>query len=195
MNLPNSANPKNRIISLTNVSVLVLSFAINFSLCHAGDMDTAKAAARVRDFTRMAELLEPLAKHGNSEAQYQLASLLRSGKGVPRDYEQAIKWLMRAAAQDNLNAQYTLGVMHENGWGVEKSKQEAMEWFMAAAAKDHVMAQRKLDRKEKKQKLLKTDPALIAKENLLHFATIGDIEKIKAMLKKKTNVNVADEKG
>jgi len=126
MSLPNSANSKIRIIALTNVSVLVLSLAINFSLCHAGDMDAAKAAARVRDFARMAELLEPLAKDGNSEAQYQLASLLRSGKGVPRDYEQAIKWLNRTAAQDNLNAQYTLGIMYENGWGVEKHKQWSM---------------------------------------------------------------------
>ena len=195
MIFPYSMNPKIQIVALASVGTLVLSLAINFSLCHAGNMDAAKAAARVRDFSKAAELLEPLAKAGNTEAQYQLASLLRSGKGVPRDYEQAIKWLNRAAAQDNTNAQYTLGIMYENGWGVEKSQQEAMEWFSAAAARDHVMAKRKLDKAEKMQERLKTDPALIDKERLLRFSTIGDIEKVTAILKKGANVNVADEQG
>jgi hypothetical protein len=195
MNIHCVIKQKIHTIALTSVGVFVLSLTINFSLCYAGGMEAAKAAARVRDFSKAAELLEPLAKDGNSEAQYQLASLLRSGKGVPRDYEQAIRWLMRAAAQDNLNAQYTLGVMYENGSGVEKNKQEAMEWFMAAAARDHVMAQRKLDREEKKQKRLKTDPVLIAKKKLLRYAYSGDVKKIKATIKKGANVNVTDEKG
>ena len=195
MNFPYSLNTKIRIIALASLSFLILSWAINFSLSHAEDMDAAKAAARVRDFSGAAELLEPLAKEGNSEAQYQLASLLRSGKGVPRDYEQAIRWLNRAAAQDNTNAQYTLGIMYENGWGVEKNPQEAIEWFMAAAARDHVMAKRKLDREEKKQDRLKTDPVLINKKNLLRHSFNGDIKKIKALIEKKTNVNVTDDKG
>jgi hypothetical protein len=43
-----------------------------------------------------------------------------SGKGVPQDFAEAVKWYRKAAEQDNATAQYTLGVCYDNGRGVAK---------------------------------------------------------------------------
>ena len=56
-----------------------------------------------------------------------------TGRGVPADDVEAVKWYQRAAAQGYVIAQYNLGVMYTNGDGVPKDPVEAYAWFSLAA--------------------------------------------------------------
>jgi TPR repeat protein len=56
------------------------------------------------------------------------------GKGVPKDYAEAVKWYRLAAAQGNANAQLNLGVMYANGHGVPEDYVQAYAWMNLAAA-------------------------------------------------------------
>ena len=83
----------------------------------AREMEKARAAIRQKKFQKAAGLLKLLAGKGNAESQYQLASLYRSGHGVPKDHATAARWLRKSADQGHAAAQYNLGIMYENGWG------------------------------------------------------------------------------
>jgi len=62
------------------------------------------------------------------------------GKGVPQDYQEAVKWYRLAAAQGNTPAQYSLGLAYERGQGVPQDYQEAVKWYRLAAAQGNESA-------------------------------------------------------
>ncbi len=66
------------------------------------------------------------------------------GKGVPRDYQEAVKWYRLAAAQKNAAAQYDLGMAYEKGQGVPQDYKEAVKWYRLAAAQGNQSAQNSL---------------------------------------------------
>src|SRR3972149_1129400 len=108
-------------------------------------VDEAMQAARLRNYSKAAKLLKPMAEQGDARAQYQLAGLYRSGRGVPVDLKEAFQWMQKAARQGHAKAQYNLGGMYENGWGVHADKKEALRWYGTAAAQDHARAKDRLD--------------------------------------------------
>jgi TPR repeat protein len=55
------------------------------------------------------------------------------GLGVPRDYEQAVKWLGKSAVQGNPHAQNDLGALYDEGRGVTPDAKEALRWYRKAA--------------------------------------------------------------
>jgi uncharacterized protein len=63
------------------------------------------------------------------------------GRGVPRDYDEAIRRFRLAAEKKNPRAQYSLGAMYQNGWGVPKDYSEAIMWYRLAAAQGSSGAQ------------------------------------------------------
>ena len=67
------------------------------------------------------------------------------GKGVRRDYAEAIKWFKKAAEQKNPDALYQLGLASYEGKGVPLDLDEAIKWFKKAAKKGNADAQEKLD--------------------------------------------------
>lgn len=52
------------------------------------------------------------AERGNATAQCGLGYMYGTGKGVERDYEEAVKWYRRSAEQGNASAQCNLGDIH-----------------------------------------------------------------------------------
>jgi hypothetical protein len=56
-----------------------------------------------------------------------------SGRGVPQDYKEAIKWYRLAAEQGEEDAQFALGVMYDQGQGVPQDYKEAVKWYRLAA--------------------------------------------------------------
>jgi TPR repeat protein len=76
---------------------------------------------------------KPLAEQGDADAQQKLGDMYRSGKGLPRDNKEAIKWHTRAAEQGNAWSQFQLGAMYENGEGVPKNIKESIRWHKKAA--------------------------------------------------------------
>lgn len=90
-------------------------------------------ALRTGSFDEAVALLEDLAKSNDAEAQYQLASLYRAGRGVARDDAKAFRWMRAAAATGLAKAQYSLGQMYLAGHGVPSNRPEAEGWLRQAA--------------------------------------------------------------
>ena len=104
-------------------------------------MDTA---LQTGDFHQAAIALERLAKSGNAEAQYQLASFYRAGRGVPQDDALAFKWMKASAEQQHMRAQFNLGSMYLTGRGVPRDIATARLWLGRAAARGYGEAARML---------------------------------------------------
>jgi len=64
-----------------------------------------------------------------------------SGKGVVKNYVEAVKWFCKAAEQGNADAQNNLGVCYALGHGVEQSQIEAVKWYRKAAEQGNADAQ------------------------------------------------------
>ena len=81
------------------------------------------------------------AQQGNKYAQTGLGVLYAQGKGVPRNYAQAVQWFRKAAAQGYAAAQYDMGVAYERGQGVFQDYDQAVQWFRKAAQQEFAGAQ------------------------------------------------------
>jgi TPR repeat protein len=97
------------------------------------------------DFERAVELLDTgnlrlafpqflaLAERGDARAQFNLAMLYNTGRGVEQNPLEAAKWFRRAAEQGEPTSQFNLGYMYKNGRGVPRDAREAAEWYLRAA--------------------------------------------------------------
>src|SRR5215510_13474653 len=94
-------------------------------------------AVRTGDFSRAATLLRKAAESGNAEAQYRLASIYRSGRGVPQDELLAFKWMKAAAEQNHRSAQFNVANMYLAGRGVASDMGLATVWLKKAASHGH----------------------------------------------------------
>jgi len=87
------------------------------------------------------ENLKVLAEQGVAEAQHNLGLRYENGRGVPQDYEEAVKWYRKAAEQGIAASQFNLGVSYENGRGVPQDFEEAVKWYRKAAERGVAAAQ------------------------------------------------------
>lgn len=94
------------------------------------------------DYTELIKI----ARTGDTEAQYRIGVLLHTGKGVPQDYEKAMRWYLMAAKMGHRGAQNQLGVMCREGHGVEKNIKLARMWFQLATTHYEDEAQTNLSR-------------------------------------------------
>ncbi len=76
-----------------------------------------------------------LAEAGDAHAQSSLGDMYLSGRGVERNYDEALKWLRKAADQDDADAKVDLGIMYSKGWGVPQDYLDALQWFYQAGSK------------------------------------------------------------
>ena len=58
-----------------------------------------------------------------------------SGRGVPQDLGEAVKWYRLAAEQGNATAQSNLGSMYYSGEGVPQDYVQAYMWVAVAASR------------------------------------------------------------
>ncbi|MGD0722544.1 MAG: hypothetical protein ABR970_16015 [Roseiarcus sp.] len=77
--------------------------------------------------------LRDAAAAGDPAAQFELASRLAEGRGLPRDPRAAFSWFDRAAAQGLAPAQYRLGSLYDKGIGVTRDPVAARTWYGKAA--------------------------------------------------------------
>ena len=81
------------------------------------------------DFARVLRLAEG----GDPQAQLQLAGFYRTGRGVPRDDQAAIRWYRAAAEKGLAEAQFELGKIYDTGTGGPRDPFEAVRWYRLAA--------------------------------------------------------------
>ena len=68
------------------------------------------------------------AEAGDALAQYNIGVMYYEGKGVARDFKEAIGWTLKAANQGHKGAQNNLGVIYYEGQVVEQDFKEAVKW-------------------------------------------------------------------
>lgn len=106
-----------------------------------GDFERGFAAYSSGDFTTALREWRPLAEQGDGRAQLSLSSMYFTGRGVPKNDEEAAKWCRLAAEQGDPSAQLHLGWMCLKGLGVTKDEGEGVEWIRRAAEQGFDRAQ------------------------------------------------------
>jgi uncharacterized protein len=106
----------------------------------ANDLYGFYAAYNQGDYAGAAVIVEPLARKGNAEAQYQMAAMFERGKAFNKDMATAVKWYTAAAEQGHALAQMHVAYAHEWGQGVEKNYFQAVKWYRKAALQKNAFA-------------------------------------------------------
>jgi tetratricopeptide (TPR) repeat protein len=75
------------------------------------------------------------------ETQFRIGKMYEFGKGVPKDYAQALVWYRKAADNGFVIAEFRLGVLYANGLGVPRDHAQSAAWFQKAAEQGNVDAQ------------------------------------------------------
>ena len=82
--------------------------------------------------------LKPFAESGSAKAQSYVGSMYESGRGVERNYTEAIRWFLMAAEQSDPYSQSHLGYLYEKGLGAARDDVVAAQWYAKAAGQgDH----------------------------------------------------------
>ncbi len=64
------------------------------------------------------------------------------GKGVPQDYQEAVRWYQKAAEQGHAWAQVNLGLMYARGQGLAQDYVQAYRWYTLAAGQGDDLAEK-----------------------------------------------------
>jgi len=96
----------------------------------ATDLESAKRAYHDKDYATAVQEFSSMADKGNPEAQLILGKMYMMGQGVPKDPEQANKWLKASAAQGNADAEFFLGAMYLLP---KKDIAEGVKWLRLSA--------------------------------------------------------------
>ena len=86
----------------------------------AGNLDSAIETYHRGDYQQAYQQFEPLALHGNANAQFYLAVMYNNGQGVITDISRATDWLQRAAKSGHAESLYLLGKFYAAGRGVDQ---------------------------------------------------------------------------
>lgn len=108
------------------------------------DLYFKNVAAKQEELTTENESFETIlknAKRGDCNAQFELGEMYYYGKGVSKNYSEAVKWYRKAADQGDEIAQCNLGICYKNGQGVPQNYQEAVKWYRKAAEQGDKVAQ------------------------------------------------------
>ena len=79
--------------------IIILTFGVHVHSSYATEIsdsdlmfEKASKAVKVKNYSEAIGIFEKLANNYESDAQYNLALLLKSGRGRPQDYSNSLKW-------------------------------------------------------------------------------------------------------
>jgi TPR repeat protein len=121
--------------------ILIISLLSSLMACPilAGPIEDSRKAYRGGDYKTAFQLIKPEAEKGDAVAQFILGYMYDEGKGVPKDYDEAVKWYSRAAKQGNKEARHNLGLMGDQDQ-VSKDRAEKEKWHRGAAEPQNAAA-------------------------------------------------------
>ena len=119
--------------------VMLCSLTLSTTL-HA-DYEAGVTAAQNGDYVTALREFQEAADAGLDLAQYNLAVMYFSGRGVEQDYAEAFRWTEMAAEQGHLNAQFNLGALYYTGTGTAVDLEKSLQWYTRAAEAQHGEAQ------------------------------------------------------
>jgi len=94
-----------------------------------------------RDYVTAYRIWLPIARQGNSKAQYRIGYMYLHGLYVTRDYIEARRWFERSAGRGDADAQNDLGNLYLNGQGIQRNLDTALRWFRLSASQGNATAQ------------------------------------------------------
>ena len=80
-----------------------------------------------QDYTNAFKWYSQIANSGYPKVQYKLWQMYRDGKGVKKDLQKAIYYLIKSTSQSYPDAQHDLGKLYLSGNGVEKDEIEGQK--------------------------------------------------------------------
>jgi TPR repeat protein len=86
-----------------------------------------------RKLSDTADQCRRLAEQGDANGEFDLARMYFDGKGVAKNYAEALQWYRKAAEQGHVKAEFDLGEMYLRGQGVPEDYTEALQWIQKAA--------------------------------------------------------------
>ena len=121
--------------------ILIISLLSSLMACPilAGPIEDSRKAYRGGDYKTAYQLIKPEAEKGDAVAQFILGYMYDEGKGVPKDYDEAVKWYSRAAKQGNKEARHNLGLMGDQDQ-VSKDRAEKEKWHRGATEPQNTAA-------------------------------------------------------
>lgn len=93
----------------------------------------AYEAYKAKDYEKAAKLYREAAEAGNASARETLATLLRTGQGVPQNLAESMRLIRRAADQGHARAQAQVGFSYQFGEAVPEDWIEAAKWCRKSA--------------------------------------------------------------
>ena len=126
---------------LTNALWPALCCGFLLSSTALADYEEGVTAAQNGDYATALREFREAADGGLDLAQYNLAIMYFTGRGVDQDYEEAFRWTLAAAEQGHLNAQFNLGALYYTGAGTAVDLKQSFEWYLKAAEAQHGEAQ------------------------------------------------------
>ena len=85
------------------VTLLVTAFTVG-STVYASNIEQADQLMSAEQYPEALELIFPLAKSGDINAQLHLAKMYYQGQGLEKNYDKASYWVCRASETDNFTA-------------------------------------------------------------------------------------------
>ncbi len=86
----------------------------------------------------------PLAEEGDAVAQNRIASMFLLGRGVAKDFSEAINWFRQSAEQGDAASQFELGMIYKRGVAAGQDYVEAQNWFNMGAVQGDARSQYQL---------------------------------------------------
>jgi TPR repeat protein len=124
--------------------IVAITFALGLHGSAMAGFAEGATAYNARNYSLALQQIAPLARAGHADAQHLLGLMYYMGRGVQRDYRQAMSWHRKAALQGKADAQYVVGAMYYTGNSVPQDQQQAVSWFRKAAEQGHAEAQHAL---------------------------------------------------
>jgi TPR repeat protein len=124
-----------RKIGLLALSMILMSAVVVVRLLHR------ETVIERRRLTDAADQCRRLAEQGDANREFELAGMYVDGKGVTKDYAEALQWYRKAAEQGHVKAQFYLGEMYLRGQGTSEDYTEALQWIQKAAKQNDPRAE------------------------------------------------------
>jgi TPR repeat protein len=110
----------------------------------SADLDEGEKAFHAGNYSLAMARLKPFAEDGNARAQAFVGTMYETGRGVERDYREAMRWFLMPAEQGDAYSQSHVGYLYEEGLGVARDEELAAQWYTKAADQGFAWAQMSL---------------------------------------------------
>ena len=147
---------------------------------------------RLRNYEQAVKRLQPLAAQGVAQAEYRLAGLYRSGRGVQRNPKRALELYRKAAEAGLADAQYALALLLLKKPGTDH-REQARHWLQAAAEQGHRKAGRKLKQVTTTEAEPKRKPVDL--EQLFSLVRGNELEQLRSLADSGVSMDQQDDRG